>query len=82
MVYALAMLVALAGAGGEPDRNGPERAADSRDRVICKRFTKTGSLVASYRDCKTKRDWEREREARQQLSVTDSCALRGSGGSC
>jgi hypothetical protein len=80
MIQIFAMLVALAGPGVDADR--PEVASDAGDRVICKRFAKTGSLVASYKDCKTKREWQREREARQQLSVVDSCAARGNGGAC
>lgn len=80
MLHLLAILAAVM--GGTPETDQPEAASDPRDRVVCKRFTKTGSLVASYRDCRTKREWEREREARQQLSVVDSCAARGNGGSC
>lgn len=38
-----------------------EQAADPQDKMICKRFVETGSLVKGYRTCKTKREWENER---------------------
>lgn len=41
--------------------SGGEQAADPQDKVICKRFVETGSLVKGYRTCKTKREWENER---------------------
>ena len=31
------------------------------DKLICKRFQKTGSLVGTNRVCRTKADWERAR---------------------
>ncbi|MDB5671276.1 MAG: hypothetical protein JWO25_2235 [Alphaproteobacteria bacterium] len=77
--FALACLLAA----GTVARAGPERgdqaesAAGPLDRMICKRFIKTGSLVDAYRTCKTKREWERERENVRQFSVSDSCNMRG-----
>jgi hypothetical protein len=53
------------------------RAGDPRDRVTCRRFLRTGSLVDSYRTCKTNREWQREHENIQHLSVSDSCGMRG-----
>jgi hypothetical protein len=61
--------------------DAPERAKDSRDKMICKRFVATGSLVRGYRTCKTKWEWERERENLRTLSVSDSCRDRANGGS-
>ncbi|MHC9417496.1 hypothetical protein ACYZX9_02715 [Sphingomonas citri] len=60
--------------------DAPERAADARDKMICKRFVRTGSLVAGYRTCKTKWEWERERENLRQQSISDSCRDRANGG--
>ena len=53
----------------------------SRDRVTCRRFLRTGSLVDSYRTCKTNREWQREHENIQHLSVSDSCGMRGENAS-
>ena len=57
----------------EAKRDVAEKAADSSDKMICKRFATTGSLVQNYRTCKTKREWERERENLRQLNPTASC---------
>jgi hypothetical protein len=48
-------------------------AQDNRDRIICRRFLRSGSLVDSYRTCKTNREWQREHENIQRLSVSNSC---------
>jgi len=67
-------------AGPRPAADAPEAAAGARDKIVCKRFLKTGSLVDGYRTCKTKWEWERERENVRQLSVSDSCRDRANGG--
>lgn len=59
-----------------------EKAADSRDKVICKRFTKTGSLVGSERICKSKWEWERERENARQQTGSSACGNAANGGQC
>jgi hypothetical protein len=53
------------------------KAADSRDRIICRRFVRIGSLVDGYRTCKTRAEWDREQDNVRQLSVSDSCNMRG-----
>jgi len=65
-------------------RESPERAADAQDKIVCKRFVRTGSLASAYRTCKTKWEWERERENVRQFGVSDSCSARAdpSTGSC
>jgi hypothetical protein len=63
-----------------PD-NG-EKAGDPGDKIICKKFLETGSLVRGFKTCKTKRDWERDRDDLRQSSLADSCRARASGGSC
>ena len=60
--------------------DAPERAAGARDKMICKRFVRTGSLIDGYRTCKTKWEWERERENLRQQSISDSCRDRANGG--
>lgn len=51
--------------------------AGPRDRVICRRYVRTGSLVDGYRTCKTRAEWDREQENVRQFSVSDTCRLRG-----
>jgi hypothetical protein len=76
------MLLITASAVAAPKTDAAEKAADDRDKVICKRFLETGSLVRGYKTCKTKWEWERERENLRSVNVSDSCANRGSGGPC
>lgn len=59
-----------------------ERAADPGDKIICKKFLETGSLVRGYKTCKTKREWEHERDNLRQSSVVDACRARADGSAC
>jgi hypothetical protein len=71
----LATMVAASVAGSAfaaPAREAPERAADPQDKMICKRFIETGSLVKGYRECKSKREWARER-----LNIRTSTLMSG-----
>ncbi|WEK41845.1 MAG: hypothetical protein P0Y64_10535 [Candidatus Sphingomonas colombiensis] len=89
---ALAVLLLISGVGAMPaisapalaqnKADAPERAADDRNKVICKRFIETGSLVRGYRMCKTKLDWERDRENFKSQPGIDSCRARATGGPC
>lgn len=74
--------VAAQGAAAKPD--GAEKAADPMDKVICKRFLETGSLVKGYRTCKTKREWEQDRDAARTSSSSQAgaCNRAGDGGIC
>jgi CHASE1-domain containing sensor protein len=59
-----------------------EAAADKSDKVICKRFAETGSLVKSTRVCHTKREWDRERDTiRASVQGSGACNT-GGGGAC
>jgi TonB family protein len=55
----------------------PVAVADAGDgeKVVCKKFASTGSLVQSTRVCKTKRDWARQQGQAQQ----DWGAAQGQG---
>ncbi len=76
MVVALSLVMAGAvGAQNVPATDAPEGRSDPLDKVICKRFIETGSLVKGYRVCKTKRDWILARNAIQETPrAADSCA--------
>jgi hypothetical protein len=82
--FALLAISSLAIAG--PAAAGPQarnsNSADPAEKMICKRFVRTGSLVDGYKTCKTKREWDREHENLQHLELVDSCRLRGAGGGC
>jgi hypothetical protein len=73
----------LAIAAEPPKTDDRAKLADKSEKMICKRFLETGSLVKGYRACKTKRDWERERDAiRSVTSNSGSCAGQGISGGC
>jgi len=81
-LFALSAFTMTHAAAAAAPQEVAEKAADDRDKIVCKRFVETGSLVKGYRSCKTKWEWERERENLRTLNVTDSCRARGSGGAC
>jgi len=73
-VVALPTIVAAASV------DAPEKASDSADKVVCKRFIETGSLVKGYRVCKTKAEWVREREnIRTRNGMSGSCSSAETG---
>lgn len=59
--------------------DAPETAAGNPDKVVCKRFTKIGSLVGGYRTCKTKKEWERERDNVRTINWSNPCASAKTG---
>jgi hypothetical protein len=82
----LALAAADPSAGGSPNvvRDASEKAADASDKVVCKKFLDTGSLVKGTRICKTKAEWQHSRDdVRTGMSMTGqmSCAS-GNGGAC
>ncbi len=84
----LTLILALAIADPEASkplkREVAERSADAGDKMLCKRFPKTGTLAGGERICKTKRDWERERDAARQWggSGSTSCQAVVGGAGC
>ena len=75
-ILSFACLLAISGAAvaAAPTASADkaEKTADAGDKMICKRFVETGSLVKGYRTCKPKWEWERERENLRSFSVSDS----------
>ncbi|HEX8124892.1 MAG TPA: hypothetical protein VF548_04855 [Allosphingosinicella sp.] len=59
--------------------DAPEKAAGNPDKVVCKRFTQIGSLVGTYRTCKTKREWERERDNLRTQNYSTPCVSANTG---
>jgi uncharacterized membrane protein len=82
LAAALILPLATSAVAAPEQKYAGEKAADPADKMICKKFMRTGSLVASYRACKTKRQWDIERDARKMYSVSDGCALRYNGENC
>ncbi|RSV18322.1 hypothetical protein CA236_09580 [Sphingomonas sp. ABOLG] len=82
----LLLTLLVAAPGQVPDkpskREVAERSADPANKMICKRFQRIGSLVGTNRVCKTKRDWDVEREALNQWSPAISCRPSDVTGRC
>ena len=78
------LLLSLVAADPQPvPVSAPKKPATSPDKVICQSFTETGSLVSTKKVCKTKREWDREREnLRASGPGVDSCRNSGNGGPC
>ena len=70
---------AAANAAPRQGADGPEKASGNPDKVICKRFVRVGSLVDGYRTCKTKKEWERERDNVRTINWSSPCKSAESG---
>jgi hypothetical protein len=77
---ALVLAAAVPVLAAQPKKDDAEKAADARNKVICKRFIKTGSLVDGYRTCKTKAEWDRDRETVRASMTTGGGACASNGG--
>ena len=74
------VLAASTAAEAAPRRaDSPEQPSDPNDKIVCKTFTRIGSLADRDRTCKTKGEWQRERDNLRQVNVTDSCRSRQGG---
>lgn len=65
-----------------PKADSVEKTSDSPDKVICKRYVETGSLVKGYRVCKTKADWERDRANLRAPNTTSGSCSSAQTGNC
>jgi hypothetical protein len=77
IAFASLLVTAAAPAYAEPTGGPSANSQVSRDRIVCRRFLRTGSLVDGYRTCKTNREWQREHENVQHFSLSDACGRRG-----
>jgi len=84
ILFAAALLTCAVQAGAQVSESVDvgERAADKEDRVVCKRFQRTGSLVSTYKTCKTVREWRRERENIRSSQGIGACGGTAEGGPC
>ncbi len=57
---ALAMALSTATAAHAAEGRKSSTAAAPGDSLICKKFTKIGTLAGFYKICKTKSEWDRE----------------------
>jgi len=73
LLFICGLIGATAQATPRAGVDAPEKAAGNPDKVVCKRFVRIGSLVDGYRTCKTKKEWERERENARTVNWRNPC---------
>jgi hypothetical protein len=75
----IALVAGVASASAAPSAprraDAPEGAAGSPDKMVCKTFTRIGTLADRYRTCKTKAEWERERTNLRDLDRSYGCRM-------
>ena len=85
-VLASALALFMSGVQAQPaasTSHAATHATEAREKVVCKRFSETGSLVRTYKTCKTNAEWQRERDnIRQNQGVSNSCRMLANGGAC
>jgi hypothetical protein len=79
ILTAACVLAASTAAQSAPQADAPEQPADPNEKIVCKTFTRIGTLAGRYRTCKTKGEWQRERDNLRQVNISDSCRSRGNG---
>lgn len=79
---AVLLSLAVTPATAAPQKDAGEKAADPASKMICKKFLETGSLVRGYRVCKTKVEWQRDRDLIRQSTATTSCQNAAMGNPC
>ncbi len=73
-------VLALAAADPQPL---PTPSPNAADKIVCKQFAETGSLVRTEKICKTRRQWDIDRaNIRATGPGADSCRTAGSGVGC
>ena len=82
MMILLLLSLAAADAQAVPATTPPKKPATSPDKIICRSFPETGSLVRMIKVCKTKHDWDVDRENLRAGPGVDSCRNAGNGGPC
>jgi len=75
IVAVVSCFIAVTAAQSAPRQgvDAGERAAGNPGKIICKTFTRIGSLADRYRTCKTKAEWQRERDNLRHRSISNSC---------
>jgi hypothetical protein len=80
LTLACVMAASTAAESAPQPADAPEQPADPNEKIVCKTFTRIGTLASRYRTCKTKSEWQRERDNLRQVNVSDSCRTRGVSG--
>lgn len=52
------------------------RSTEPRDKMVCKNFPRIGSLIAQNRVCKTRAEWQKDRDMMRVPMGVTSCAVQ------
>ena len=77
LAVASTLVVATVASAQTQRRSRTGEIAGHRDEMICRRFVRTGSLADFYRVCKTRGEWDRERQNIRNLSNGSPCMVEG-----
>lgn len=79
LVFVALILAPVCAFGKSPESkaNAPEKATDKQDKIVCKTFSRIGSLVATEKVCHTKREWENGRANLYEKDPLGSCTVGG-----
>ena len=55
---------------------------DKQDKMICRSIPEIGSLIATSKTCKTRREWDAMRDNLHERGPVGNCAGAAQGGSC
>jgi hypothetical protein len=73
LIVASACLVACAsGAQSAPRQAAASKRPGAENRMICKTYVRIGTLADRHRVCKTKAEWDQERNLRE-LDPSEAC---------
>jgi len=75
LAFAFLLVGTTAAQSAPRQADTPEQASDPGAKMVCKSFTRIGSLADRYRTCKTKAEWQRERDNLRELDRAYSCRM-------
>jgi hypothetical protein len=76
IVVTLLLVSASAVYSAPREADTAEASAGHDNKVVCKSFVRTGSLADRYRTCKTKGEWDRERDNIRQDAASRVASCR------
>jgi hypothetical protein len=80
IILAFVLGSASAAQSAPREADTPEVSAGQGDKMVCKSFVRTGSLADRYRTCKTKGEWDRERDNIRQDAASRVASCRMTDG--
>jgi hypothetical protein len=75
VLLAMTLIAGVGSAAEEKKRTRDEidRSGDPLDKIVCRRYTVIGSLVATQKECRTRREWDRIHWDMRRIQGDSSC---------